>query len=452
MLKRIFDFILSLLGLLLLWPLFLMVAILIKLDSKGHVLFKQERVGKDGKLFEVYKFRTMVANASQIGSKLTRKADVRITRIGRLLRWLKVDELPQLINVLTGKMSFIGPRPEIPSIVNFYSKEQRKVLSVRPGIIGPAQILHRNELEKYPDDVEDTEDYYLKNILPEKLTIDLKYIDKKGILKDIGYLLEGVLITIFGAIKVEYLMKNRRQLLLLSIDLSLSIISYLTANLLRFDFVIPKKEQPIILPFLLLVLFIRPFAFIYFGLYQGLHKYVSTKEFTAILKAVTLGSLLIFASSFLLDIRAHSRAVILLDWLLLIVFLFGLRMAFRLFIQKRTRQTGDKKNVLIVGATDAGELLLREIDRNSKLRLNPVGFIDNDPQMLGRVIHGVKVLGRGSDLAEIVLVKDVDEIFLTISGDESRQIINFCQEAKMKYRIIPSLKDIISDRLEVISY
>ena len=113
------------------------------------------------------------------------------------------------------------------------------------------------------------------------MAIDLEYIDRKGLLEDIKYLLEGVLITIFGAIKVEYLMKNRRQLLFLGIDLSLSILSYLTANLLRFDFAIPKKEQPIILPLLLFISLIRPLAFIYFGLYQGLHRYVSTKDFTS---------------------------------------------------------------------------------------------------------------------------------------------------------------------------
>lgn len=448
MLKRIFDFVLSLTGLLLLWPIFLIVALLIKIDSKGPVFFKQKRVGKDGKLFKVYKFRTMVANAPLIGSKLTRKNDTRITKIGHILRWLKIDELPQLINVLTGKMSFIGPRPEIPSVVEFYSLKERKVLSVKPGIIGPTQILHRNELEKYPDDVEDTQDYYLKNILPEKLAIDLEYIDRKGLLKDIGYLVKGILITIFGAIKVEYLMKNRRQLLLLGIDLSLSILSYLTANLLRFDFCIPKKELPIILPFLLLIPLVRPLTFIYFGLYQGLHRYVSTKDFTSILKAVSLGSLLIFAFSFLLDVRVHSRAVILLDWLLLIVFLFGLRMVFRLLIQKKAGQ-GKKRNALIVGAQDMGELLLREINRNPKLKLNPVGFIEDDPQMLGKVIHGVKVLGRRSDLAEIILVKNVDEVLLTISGNESREIINFCQQDGVQCRIIPSLKDIINDSVRI---
>lgn len=450
MLKRIFDLVLSLRGLLLLWPLFLMVTILIKLDSKGTVIFKQERVGKDGKLFRVYKFRTMVCNAPQIGSKLTRKNDARITKIGRVLRWLKIDELPQLINVLTGKMSFIGPRPEIPSIVKLYSSKQRKVLSVKPGIIGPTQILHRNELEKYPDDVENTEDYYLKHILPEKLAIDLKYIDRKGLLKDIGYLVRGILITIFGAIKVEYLMKNRRQLLLLCIDLSLSILSYLTANLLRFDFVIPITEQSTIFPFLLLIILIRPFIFIYFGLYQSLHKYVSTKDFACILKAVTLGSFLIMVSSFLLNIRNHSRSIIALDWLLLIIFLFGLRMVARLLIQKKSGQKEkDKRNALIVGATDAGELLLREIDRNSKLKLNPVGFIEDDPEMLGKVIHGVRVLGRRSDLAEIISVKNVDEVLLTIRGDESKEIISFCRQNNVQCRIVPSLRDIINDRVKV---
>ncbi|MBU1486482.1 hypothetical protein KKH56_00275 [bacterium] len=240
--------------------------------------------------------------------------------------------------------------------------------------------------------------------MPEKFAIDLEYLDKKGLLRDVRYLLEGTLITIFGAIKVEYLKKNKKSLFLLGIDILLSLLSYLTANLLRFDFVIPRVDQSTILSFLLFIPLVRPITFIYFGLCQGLHRYVSTKDFVSILKAVTLGSLLIFGFSFLLNIRPRSRSVFLLDWLLLIVFLFGLRMVFRLLIQKKAGQ-GKKRNALIVGAEDMGELLLREINRNPKLKLNPVGFIEDDPQMLGKVIHGVKVLGRISDLAEIISVK-----------------------------------------------
>src|SRR5574342_639395 len=141
MLKRTVDIIISLVGLLLLLPLLLLVAMLIKLDTTGPVFYRQRRVGLNGEPFGIFKFRTMVPGADRMGSRLTTKRDPRVTRIGQILRWFKVDELPQLINVLRGDMSLIGPRPEDPYFVKFYNPAQRQVLLARPGIVGPSQIL-----------------------------------------------------------------------------------------------------------------------------------------------------------------------------------------------------------------------------------------------------------------------------------------------------------------------
>ena len=148
--KRICDLMLAGVGLLLSWPLLLVLAVLIKLDSRGPVFFRQERIGKDGQPFQLFKFRTMVDNACSLGPRLTQKRDPRVTRIGQILRWLKLDELPQLMNVLKGEMSLVGPRPEDPHFVRLYTPEQRAVLTVRPGIVGPSQILGRDELDLYP--------------------------------------------------------------------------------------------------------------------------------------------------------------------------------------------------------------------------------------------------------------------------------------------------------------
>ena len=169
MLKRIFDFVIALIGLLLLLPLMLLVAVLIKLDTTGPVFYRQRRVGLRGEPFAIFKFRTMVPGADKMGSRLTTKRDPRVTRVGQILRWFKIDELPQLINILVGEMSLIGPRPEDPHFVTFYTLAQRTVLSVRPGIIGPSQIFGRDELECYPEGLKDTEGYYVEHVLPDKL-------------------------------------------------------------------------------------------------------------------------------------------------------------------------------------------------------------------------------------------------------------------------------------------
>lgn len=163
--KRILDFIISLVAFMVLLPLFLILAILIKMDSKGPVFFKQERLGKDGKVFLIYKFRTMIPNAENIGTGLfTNENDPRITKIGAFLRKTSLDELPQLINILKGEMSIIGPRPPVPYHpykYDEYSEGQKLRFTVLPGITGYAQVNGRNDIEWYERIKYDV--YYAKN-------------------------------------------------------------------------------------------------------------------------------------------------------------------------------------------------------------------------------------------------------------------------------------------------
>lgn len=168
--KRIIDFLFSLIILLILLPLFLVVAILIKLDSKGPVIFKQSRLGKDGNVFKVWKFRTMIDNAEKMGTGLTTaQNDPRITRVGKILRKTSIDELPQLINVLKGDMSFIGPRPAPVHHLKQYNENERQRLKVLPGITGWAQVNGRNILT-WPERIE-KDIWYVNNI---SFLLDLK--------------------------------------------------------------------------------------------------------------------------------------------------------------------------------------------------------------------------------------------------------------------------------------
>lgn len=178
---RFFDILFSLVGLILLIPVFIIISLMIILDSKGNVLFIQTRVGKNNTDFRLLKFRTMHPGAEGSGSLTVGKADERITRTGRFLRKYKLDELAQLINVLKGEMSFVGPRPEVRKYVDLYSDEQKKVLAVRPGITDFASIEYINEneiLRKSPD----PEKTYLEEVMPEKIRINMKYINNPGIL------------------------------------------------------------------------------------------------------------------------------------------------------------------------------------------------------------------------------------------------------------------------------
>ncbi len=183
MIQRLFDFLSALLGLIVLFPLFLITSLIIKLTSPGPVFHHGERAGLNGRLFNLYKFRTMIANAATLGPGITAQNDPRITGVGRFLRRTKIDELPQLINVLTGDMSLVGPRPEDPRYVAQYTPEQREILRVRPGITSAASLTYRNEEQMLKG--QDWETVYRTQILPAKLEIDLAYLSKRTLSSDL---------------------------------------------------------------------------------------------------------------------------------------------------------------------------------------------------------------------------------------------------------------------------
>ena len=194
--KRIFDLFFAFLGIMLLFPIYLLIAIFIKLDSKGEILYKQERIGKDGIPFYVLKFRTMVPDAFSKGALTVGSRDPRVTGVGFYLRKYKLDELPQLFNVLFGEMSFVGPRPEVKKYTDLYNENQRVVLSAKPGITDYASIKYRNENDLLAQS-SDPEKLYIEEIMPEKLNLNLKYINDNNVFKDI----EIIFLTFYTIIK-----------------------------------------------------------------------------------------------------------------------------------------------------------------------------------------------------------------------------------------------------------
>ena len=192
MLKYSFDILVSLMALVLFAPLFFICAVVIKLTSRGPVFYRGKRVGKGGDIFLMHKFRSMVVNADKIGTDLTPQGDPRVTRFGKFLRKTKIDELPQIIDVLRGNMSLVGPRPESPLYARHYNERQKRVLDVRPGIVGPAQIIYRHE-ELILKDKDDPDAYYIQELMPEKLEIDLDYVENRSFLLDIIILFKSLL-------------------------------------------------------------------------------------------------------------------------------------------------------------------------------------------------------------------------------------------------------------------
>jgi len=190
--KQVFDIVIAFLGLLCLSPLLLLVALLIKLDSPGPVFFRQERMGRGFHPFHIYKFRTMVHDAPLRGGAITFGADPRITKIGRILRKTKIDELPQLINVLQGQMSFVGPRPEVRRYAELFREDYEDILRVLPGITDLASLKYRHEAELLGR-FENPEEAYVRHLLPEKVKLAREYVRQSSFFFDITIILKTLL-------------------------------------------------------------------------------------------------------------------------------------------------------------------------------------------------------------------------------------------------------------------
>lgn len=190
--KRVFDILASGIGIIVLSPILIVIAIAIKCDSNGEILFKQKRVGMNEKTFNIFKFRTMVTDAEKLGKQITVGNDCRITKIGSFLRKYKLDELPQLFNVLLGDMSLVGPRPEVPRYVELYTDEQREVFKVRPGITDLASLKYSDENDILAN-IENPEEHYINVIMQDKLELNLEYIKKSNVFFDIYIIIKTIL-------------------------------------------------------------------------------------------------------------------------------------------------------------------------------------------------------------------------------------------------------------------
>lgn len=194
--KRTFDFCVSLIMLLILSPLFLVLAIAIKIDSKGPVFYRQQRVTQYGKTFRIHKFRTMVADADKKGSTVTVAGDARITKVGRFIRKIRMDEVSQLLDVLSGKMTFVGTRPEVPKYVDAYTEEMKATLLLPAGVTSEASIQYKDE-DRLLENAENADEVYINEVLPGKMEYNLRSLQKYGFWRDIATMFK----TVFAVVK-----------------------------------------------------------------------------------------------------------------------------------------------------------------------------------------------------------------------------------------------------------
>ncbi len=325
MLIRVVDVVTSGLLLAVSSPVFLAIAILIKLDSPGPVFFLQERVGRGWHRFRMFKFRKMAHGGKSNGPGITARFDPRVTRIGSWLERMKLDELPQLINVLLGHMSLVGPRPEIPRFTGEpYSELWNKVLQVKPGLFGPNQITHRNESELFPSDCQEVEAYYVEHILPRKLEVDAAYAARKSLLYDIWIVLCGVWVSLTGTITKDTIRTRRWQIAHLLTCVALGEATLIAAFLLRFDWNIPGQEIQHLQWGLVLMAVARLICFVQFGIHRSIHAFFNLFDAMRICVSTAVGTLLGITAQMLLNFRTLSRSIFVVDGLLLAVTLIAI--------------------------------------------------------------------------------------------------------------------------------
>ncbi len=469
--KRSFDVCMAAVGLALTAPLLAIIAILIKLDSQGPVIFRQIRVGQGFRPFTILKFRTMAVDASGTCVPLTVGQDPRITRVGRILRKLKLDELPQLVNVLIGDMSFVGPRPEVPRYVERLRAQFSEVLTVRPGITDLASLTYIDEAALLSCS-SNPEDEYQNKILPEKLRLAKLYIRHMSLRLDFAIIIQTLLhivrlpVVVFTLPELKaavespftslwtslspFIMKWRKPIIVV-LDLALIILANYFAFALRYDGSIPASELHTFEQTVLALVAIRGVAFALFGMNEGLWRYTSVWDLQNILKGVLISTVVFYGwVRWVMEISSYPRSVFAIDAILLIGLLAGVRLSSRVFRDKAVFQK--KRKVLVVGAGDSGERVVREMKTRSAFNCQPIGFVDDNITLLNQRIHGVRVLGTVGDIPKLVETHRPEVVVVavpTATPEFLRDLIIKLEPYEISIKTLPSKEELLADRSTV---
>lgn len=472
MIKRGFDILFAVSGLVVTWPLWMLAVALIKLESKGPVFFKQVRIGRGFQPFSIYKFRTMVTNASSLGGPITIAQDPRVTKVGTFLRRTKLDELPQLLNILKGDMSVVGPRPEVPLYVELFRADYADILHVRPGLTDLASLKYIDEASQLAG-AEQPEVEYRTTILPEKIRLARLYVERASILLDVAIIAQTCLrlfgipwivcelpelqtlndprisTTALGRVQSKIL--EWRRPLIVGLDIVLIVLANYLAFWLRFDGNIAPDEQTRFIATLPWLIAIRGALFVVFRLNEGLWRYVSIWDLQNIVSGVLIGTACFAAVvRWGLGMPDYPRSIFIIDSLLLIGFVTGVRLPSRLLRDRMIYR--QKRKVLIVGAGDSGERIVREMRTRSSYRYQPIGLVDDNEDLLKKRIHGIKVLGALKDIPRIVTEHRPEEVVLAMPGAGPsllRQIIAELEPFKVSIKTLPGIKDLVADKTAI---
>src|ERR1051325_8846471 len=447
--KRSLDVLVAATALLLLWPVGILVAVLVLLDDGGPVLFRQVRVGRGGRPFRMLKFRTMVPDAAKQGPAITLRDDPRVTRVGRYLRNWKLDELPQLVNVLLGDMSLVGPRPELRRYVRRCPDEYREILAVRPGLTDLASIAYRHESEVLGA-CADPEAAYVQCVLPDKLRLAKHYVRRATLAYDLWL----VMCTVFALFQpareengvLERLGRHHRALSTLAQAL-LCAAAWLAAWGLRLGGWPSPEGVRAALAALPLVVVVRVLWLRPLHLDRDVWQFVGMQEMANILASVTLATATL-ALLRLAPLPPIPFSVLLLDAVLGVMALAGARLLRRMH-RELGRSLVVARRVLVIGANEAAERILRDLMHHSRQPYRFVGLVGSEHSLPGLRVHDVPILGAYDQIDQILAAPAPAEVLMVASptpGGRRRELARRCRAADRPVRIVSDAPDPLGGR------
>ena len=417
---RLFDILFSAIGLLLLLPVFLLIYIVIRLESKGGGFFVQERIGKDGKPFGLYKFRTMRTGSDSKGLITIGEHDERITRFGYFLRRYKLDELPQLWNVLKGDMSLVGPRPEVRKYVDLYTEEQREVLKVKPGITDYASIAYVNENEILGS-ADDPDQAYIEQVMPDKIKLNMRYIHNKSIVEyfKIIFLTFRSIMSLGSLNKLANWYFNKKSLpfwCIFLMDCGIVFFSYLFVYQ-QFN---SGKDTLLVIEYLsasiLIYLVFYAIGFKLFRTYSGILRYSSFVDLKKVGYAMLLGMLLTLGAQLLLSgHRTFSYikpVTIILASLLATCLLWMIRIAVKTLYDVSLASI-DSKYAYIYGVKNGGIAIAKHIRNENPVRFDLQGFVSDDKKEEDKILMGVRVHRLDDQLIQTMMDEGIEALIVS---------------------------------------
>jgi len=459
--KRAFDGVVSFAALIALSPILLLCALLVCLTSRGPVFFRQVRLGQHGRPFKVFKFRTMRVGADRSGPSVVVPGDPRLTLVGRFLRRTKLDELPQLLNVLRGEMSIVGPRPRVPEEVNLGQPEERALLTLRPGLTSYASVYHRMEAD-YCARQDNPQAVHRELILPQKSYLDLEYVSNLSLGLDLKLILLTILLVFIpGKARPEAVrffqlgISPYSRAAQMGVELGVFVAAVWLAYWLRFEGQMSEFYRFQMLAFLILVPAARWATNLAFGIYNMIWRYVTLMD--AALLALSLGAvsaILVFLRIFLppevpaAHVFQMPLGVIAMEYFLALGGGLGLRALRRaLYVLDHRYQplpeTG-RRRILILGAGLSGVGIALDMARYPHLQV--VGFVDDDATKQGCLIAGFRVMGSSQEIRELIRENGVTDLIVcarSVALERLGEVREACEALGVSVHVIPTVDQLL---------